>query len=107
MEEKGYSPYTVYIKGEGACKMTLKDYITRYEFIGSNAQVDYGSIDRQRKVSGKIIFETKNTISLADNFKKYIIPKKTIQKLGLVYQDEICIMNGSMILGRPEDRLLK
>lgn len=87
--------------------MTLKDYITRYEFIGSDAQIDYGSIDRQRKVSGKIIFETKNTISLADNFKKYIIPKKTIQRLRLVFQDEICIMNGSMILGRPEDRLLK
>jgi RNase P/RNase MRP subunit p29 len=87
--------------------MTPKDYITRYEFIGTNAQIDYGSMDRQRKVSGKIIFETKNTISLSDNFKKYIIPKKTIQRLQLAFQDEICIMNGSMIFGRPEDRLLK
>jgi hypothetical protein len=25
----------------------------------------------------------------------------------LAFQDEICIMNGSMIFGRPEDRLLK
>jgi RNase P/RNase MRP subunit p29 len=58
-------------------------------------------------VSGKIIFETKNTISIANNFKKYIIPKKTIQKLGLIFKDEICIINGSMILGRPEDRLIK
>ncbi len=87
--------------------MTIKDYITRYEFIGTNALIEYGSIDSQRKVSGKIIFETKNTISLANDFKKYIIPKKTIQRLGLIFKDEICNMNGSMILGRPEDRLLK
>jgi RNase P/RNase MRP subunit p29 len=87
--------------------MTLRDYITRYEFIGRDAQIDYGPIDNQRKVSGKIIFETKNTISLENDFKKYIIPKKTIQRLGLIFKDEICIMNGSMILGRPEDRLIK
>lgn len=87
--------------------MTIKDYITKYEFIGMNAQIDYGSIDSQRNVSGKIIFETKNTISLANNFKEYIIPKKTIQRLSLIFKDEICNMNGSIILGRPEDRLLK
>jgi RNase P/RNase MRP subunit p29 len=87
--------------------MTFRDYITRYEFIGRNAEIDYGPIDNQRKVNGKIIFETKNTISLANDFKKYIIPKKTIQRLGLIFKDEICIMNGSMILGRPEDRLIK
>jgi len=87
--------------------MTLRDYITRYEFIGRNAQIDYGPTDNQRKVSGKIIFETKNTISLANEFKKYIIPKNTIQRLSLIFKDEICIMNGSMILGRPEDRLIK
>jgi RNase P/RNase MRP subunit p29 len=87
--------------------MTLLDYITRYEFIGRDAQIDYGPTENQRKVSGKIIFETKNTISIANNFKKYIIPKKTIQKLGLIFKDEICIINGSMILGRPEDRLIK
>ena len=87
--------------------MTLRDYITRYEFIGRNAHIDYGPTDNQRKISGKIIFETKNTISLANDFKKYIIPKKTIQRLDLIFKDEICIMNGSMILGRPEDRLIK
>ena len=87
--------------------MTIKDYITKYEFIGTNAQIDYGSINSQRNVSGKIIFETKNTISIANDFKKYIIPKKVIQRLGLIFKDEICNMNGSMILGRPEDRLIK
>ena len=87
--------------------MTFRDYITRYEFIGKDAEIDYGPIDKQRKVNGKIIFETKNTISLANDYKKYIIPKKTIQRLGLIFKDEICIMNGSMISGRPEDRLIK
>ena len=107
MEEKRHCPNTFYIKGTGVGKMTIKDYITRYEFIGMNAQIDYGSIDSQRNVSGKIIFETKNTISLANNFKKYIIPKRTIQRFSLIFNDEICNFNGSMILGRQEDRLLK
>ena len=40
-------------------------------------------------------------------FKSYVIPKKSIQRIGLIFKDEICFMNGSMILGRPEDRLLK
>ena len=60
--------------------MTLKDYITRYEFIGTNAQIDYGSFDSQRKVSGKIIFETKNTISLA-NISRNILFLKNNTKI--------------------------
>ena len=87
--------------------MTFKDYILKYEFIGRNAQIEYGPVSSQRKINGKIVFETKNTISLANDSKKYIIPKATIQRLGLIFKDEICNMNGSMILGRPEDRLLK
>lgn len=107
MEEKRHCPDTFYIKGTGVGKMTIKDYITRYEFIGTNALIEYGSIDCQRKVSGKIIFETKNTISLANDLKTYAIPKKSINRLGVIFKDEICLMNGSMIIGRPVDRLLK
>ena len=87
--------------------MTFKDYILKYEFIGCNAQVEYGPLSSQRKISGKIVFETKNTISLANVLKTYVIPKKSISRLELFFKDEICLMNGSMIIGRPEDRLLK
>ncbi len=87
--------------------MTNSDYVLQYEFIGRYAEIEYGSSNNQRKINGKIIFETKNTISLSNNSKLYVIPKKSICRLGLIFQDEICFMNGSMLIGRPEDRLLK
>jgi RNase P/RNase MRP subunit p29 len=87
--------------------MTNRDYMLQYEFIGRNAEIEYGSLNNQKKINGKIIFETKNTISLSNDSKLYVIPKKSIRRLGLIFQDEICFMNGSMLIGRPEDRLLK
>jgi RNase P/RNase MRP subunit p29 len=107
MEEKRHRPYTFYTKGEAINKMNLKDNILRYELIGCNAQIEYGSVNNQKKINGKIIFETKNTISLSDNRKSYIIPKKSIDRLRLIFQDEICLMNGSQLIGRPTDRLLR
>jgi RNase P/RNase MRP subunit p29 len=79
----------------------------QYELIGRNAQIEYGPLNNQKKIIGKITFETKNTISLSDESKSYVIPKKSICRLGLIFQDEICFMNGSLLIGRPEDRLLK
>ncbi len=87
--------------------MTNRDYMLQYEFIGRNAEIEYGSLNNQKKINGKIIFETKNTISLIHDSKLYVIPKKSIHRLGLIFQDEICFMNGSKLIGRPEDRLLK
>jgi RNase P/RNase MRP subunit p29 len=87
--------------------MTFKDYILQYELIGRNAQIEYGPLNNQKKINGKIIFETKNTISVSDESKSYVIPKKSIRRLGLIFQDEICFLNGSLLIGRPEDRLLK
>ena len=87
--------------------MILRDNILRHELIGRNAQIEYGPVNNQKKINGKIIFETKNTISLSDKTKSYIIPKKSINRLGLIIQDEICFMNGSQLIGRPADRLLR
>ena len=87
--------------------MILRDNILRHELIGRNAQLEYGPVNNQKKINGKIIFETKNTISLIDKTKSYIIPKKSIDRLGLIIKDEICFMNGSQLIGRPADRLLR
>jgi RNase P/RNase MRP subunit p29 len=87
--------------------MIFKDYMLQYELIGRNAQIEYGAINNQRKINGKIIFETKNTISLTNESKTYVIPKKSIRRLAVIFQDEICFVYGSLLIGRPEDRLLK
>lgn len=87
--------------------MTFKDYMLQYEFIGRNAQIEYGPLNNLKKINAKIIFETKNTISLSDQSKSYVIPKKSIHRIGLIFQDKICYINGYLLVGRPEDRLLK
>lgn len=87
--------------------MSFKEHVLQHEFIGSKAQIEYGTLDNKRIINGKIIFETKNTFSIRDELKSYVIPKKAISQLGLVVEDEICFMNGSMLVGRPEDRLTK
>jgi RNase P/RNase MRP subunit p29 len=87
--------------------MTFKEHVLQHEFIGSKAQIEYGSPDNKRIINGKIIFETKNTFSIKDDLKSYVIPKKAISQLGLVVEEEICFMSGSMLIGRPEDRLTK
>jgi len=87
--------------------MTFKDYMLQYEFIGRNAQIEYGPVNNLKKINGKIIFETKNTVSISNESKSYVIPKKSICRIGLIFKDEICFMNGCSLVGRPEDRLLK
>jgi ribonuclease P protein subunit POP4 len=87
--------------------MTSKDYMLQYEFIGCNAQLEYGPVNNLKKINGKIIFETKNTVSISNQSKSYVIPKKSIGRIGLIFQEEICFMNGCSLVGRPEDRLLK
>ena len=87
--------------------MTFEDYMLQYEFIGRNAQIEYGPLNNLKKINGKIIFETKNTISVSDQSKSYVIPKKSINRIGLIFQEKICHINGYLLVGRPEDRLLK
>jgi RNase P/RNase MRP subunit p29 len=87
--------------------MIFKDYMLHCEYIGRNAQVEYGPLNNVKKINGKIIFETKNTISISDESKSYVIAKKSIRRLGLFFHDEICLVNGSALEGRPEDRLLR
>ena len=87
--------------------MTFKEHVLQHEFIGRKALIEYGPPKNNRIINGKIIFETKNTFSIKDELKSYVIPKKAINQLGLAIKNEICFIHGSMLIGRPEDRLTK
>jgi RNase P/RNase MRP subunit p29 len=87
--------------------MTFKEHVLQHEFIGRKGQIEYGPLKNKRIVNGKIIFETKNTFTIKDELKSYVIPKKAINRLGLSIKDENCFINGSVLIGRPEDRLTK
>ena len=55
----------------------------------------------------KLSLKLKIQFRFNDQSKSYVIPKKSIRRIGLIFQDEICLMNGCLLVGRPEDRLLK
>ena len=70
--------------------------IEKREFIGKEAEINYAG----KVFTGKIIDETKNTLSLETNKKIVKIIKKNAK---IKIQDKI--INGKKIVKRPEDRI--
>jgi ribonuclease P protein subunit POP4 len=87
--------------------MKITPNIVKQEFIGT-----FGTISQSRHfdyigINGKVVNETKNTISILQNNKiKRIIKKSSIFRFK--FQDgTIAQIRGSLLVGRPEDRLKK
>lgn len=80
--------------------------VIAHELIGINAKITESKDPTLEKVAGKIVYETKNMLILnVDNKKMKMIPKKVV-KLALELPDNSeCLVNGSDLVGRPEDRI--
>ncbi len=79
--------------------------VIAHELIGIDAKIVESMDPTLEKVSGKIVYETKNMLMLNVNNKMKLIPKKVV-KLALVLPDNSeCLVNGSDLVGRPEDRI--
>lgn len=79
--------------------------VIAYELIGIDAKIVESRDPTLEKVSGKIVYETKNMLMLNANNKMKMIPKKVV-KLALELPDNSeCLVNGSDLIGRPEDRI--
>ncbi|MGH9909444.1 MAG: ribonuclease P protein component 1 [Nitrososphaerales archaeon] len=79
--------------------------IIAHELIGIDAKIVESRDPTLEKVSGKIVYETKNMLMLNVNNKMKMIPKKVV-KLALELPDNSeCLVNGSDLVGRPEDRI--
>jgi len=83
------------------------DRVLRSELIGNRIKV----VDAENKsligIEGKIILETKNTLTVMDenNNRKKLIKKQVVfnmKKDGKTYQ-----VYGKVLVGRPEERLKK
>lgn len=70
--------------------------IEKKEFIGKEAEITYAG----KVFKGKIIDETKNTLSIETNKKIVMIIKKNAK---IKIQDKM--INGKKIVKRPEDRI--
>ncbi|MBN2127033.1 MAG: ribonuclease P protein subunit [Candidatus Diapherotrites archaeon] len=90
------------IKGENYC--ITPENILMHEFTGIECKVIQSTDKNKKKIKGKIIKETKNTIIMETNEGKKIIPKKEVE-LEFKLNEEKVKVNGKKIIGKSEDRI--
>ena len=85
--------------------MTVSPSVVQYEFIGLETTVVKSSNPDVVGLSGKVVDETRNTLTiLQDNTEKVIIKDTSVFEF--VLPDKTVVeIDGKVIMGRPEDRL--
>lgn len=84
--------------------MNAKDII-RHELIGLEAEIVKAKNLSLIGIKGKIIDETRNTITIKNKKMKKILKEQAIFNLKI--ENKIVQINGKLLVGRPEDRLKK
>ena len=85
--------------------MTVSPSVVQYEFIGLETTVVKSSNPDVVGISGKVVDETRNTLTiLQDNTEKVIVKDTSVFEF--VLPDKTVVeIDGKVIMGRPEDRL--
>ena len=87
--------------------MKVTPDIIRSEFMGTEAKVAKSRHPNYVGISGKIIDETRNTLTILQEGKRRIIVKDSAI-FHFKFSDGTTIeINGKLLAGRPEDRLKK
>jgi ribonuclease P protein subunit POP4 len=85
--------------------MIKADTLLSHEFIGLRVHILDDTSATLRNVSGNIINETKNTISIRTSRGTKMITKKNATSIKFSIDSGACFINGSSLIGRPEDRI--
>ncbi len=85
--------------------MTVSPSVVQYQFIGLETTVVKSSNPDVVGISGKVVDETRNTLTiLQDNTEKVIVKDASVFEF--VLPDKTVVeIDGKVIMGRPEDRL--
>jgi ribonuclease P protein subunit POP4 len=85
--------------------MIKADTLLSHEFIGLNVDIlDYTSATL-RNITGNIVNETKNTFSIKTSRGTKMISKKNATSIRFSIDSGSCLISGSSLIGRPEDRI--
>jgi len=87
--------------------MKVTPAILQQELIGLNAKVARSSHPDYMGIAGKVLDETRNTISILHKDKKKTIIKSTAVFHFTLPDGTIVEIDGKAIVGRPEDRIKK
>jgi len=87
--------------------MKVSPTIIQHELIGLDAKIAKSTNPSYRGISGKIIDETRNTLTIQHgNTKKTVVKNVTV--FHITTPDGTTVeIDGNTIVGRPEDRLKK
>jgi ribonuclease P protein subunit POP4 len=79
--------------------------IFAHELVGLQARIGESSDRSLIGLSGMIVLETKNMITMNTGTGVKHISKLVARKIQLCLPSGSCFINGSSLIGRPEDRV--
>lgn len=87
--------------------MITPENLLSHELVGLRATILCASQPTLVGLSGIIIFETKNMITIKVKSGSKRVSKLVARKIKLHLPGNVCFINGASLIGRPEDRVLR
>jgi len=87
--------------------MKVTPAIVQQELIGLNAKVARSSHPSYVGIEGRVLNETRNTITILHKNEKKVVIKNTAIFNFIMPDGTIVEIDGKAIIGRPEDRIKK
>lgn len=87
--------------------MKVTPAILQHDLIGLNAKVIKSTNSDYVNITGKVLDETRNTVTILHRNKKKIIIKNAAVFHFTLPDGTIVEVDGKVIVGRPEDRIKK
>ncbi len=84
------------------------DNLIRHELIGLPATVSDATDPNKTGIDGTVVDETRNTlVIMTDDGDTTVSKEEAVFRFTLEDQDKVVEVEGSLLVGRPEERILK
>ena len=87
--------------------MRTNSNLISHEIIGLNMSILSSKVSAFNGLTGRIAFETRNSILLSVGSQIKRVPKQSVTQIRLSGYGGACFINGQNLIGRPEDRITR
>ena len=87
--------------------MNVTPSIVQHEFIGLETKVIKSSNPHVVGITGRVVDETRNTLTILHNGERKVVIKDTAVFDFVMSDGTVVELDGKVIMGRPEDRIKK
>ena len=87
--------------------MNITPNIVQHEFIGLETKVIKSSNPHVVGITGRVVDETRNTLTIFHNGERKVVIKDTAVFDFVMHDGTVIEIDGKVIMGRPEDRVKK